>query len=64
MKLNQLLSFTIGIIGMIAIILLTAAVANYHLTLLWYIFWMAVATLVLTLDSIYLESHFIDGEWV
>jgi hypothetical protein len=63
LKLKQLIAFIISISCMVAIITLTGAAVNKHLTLGWYVFWMALSTLVLQLDICYLDKQINGGEW-
>jgi predicted transcriptional regulator len=51
----------VGIAGYIFLIVL----ALRGLIVFWdFLFWMAVVTVIMVLDSCYIENHFIDGEWV
>ena len=63
MKPKQLLACIIAVVGITSMVLLTGAAANKHMTLGWYIFGMAIFTLVLQVDAWYLESYIINGKW-
>jgi hypothetical protein len=51
----------VGIAGYIFLIVLAI---NGLITFGWFLFWMAIDTLAMILDSMYIEEHFINGEWV
>jgi hypothetical protein len=48
---------------MAAMVLLSALAVNKYISTGWFIFWMAVTTIILHFDAMYLDKHFVDGEW-
>ena len=63
-KIAQLLSFIIICSGLAAIALLTAAVAAELISTGVFIFWMAVSVAVCWRDVVWIDRHFVDGEWI
>jgi hypothetical protein len=62
--LQNLISLVIGAAGFLALIILTLLALARLITAGWYLFGMAIAVLVLTLVSMYIERHFVNGEWI
>jgi hypothetical protein len=63
-QIKQFIAFVIAILGMSAMICLSAATANKLLSIGQYIFWMIVATIVLQINSKCIEKYIVNGEWV
>ena len=66
-KFNEFLKlavFILGALGIAGMIFLVALALSHQITSGWFLFWLATDTLVLCGVSIYIEDHFVDGEWV
>ena len=63
-ELQNLASGIFGFLGLIGIIMLVLSVANGLIGFGGFIAGMAIAGVVLEMDSVYIERHFVNGEWV
>ena len=63
-ELQNLASGIIGFLGLIGIIMLVLLVTNGLISFGGFVVGMAIAGAVLWLDSVYIEKHFVNGEWV
>ena len=63
-ELQNLVSGIIGFVGLASIIVLVCSVTKCLISFRGFIAGMIIAGVVLSLDSVYIEKHFVDGEWV
>lgn len=61
---QNLASGIVAAVGIAGYIFLIVLAINGLITFGWFLFWMAIDTLAMILDSMYIEEHFINGEWV
>lgn len=61
---QNLASGIIAALGLASYIFITVLILNKLIAPGWFLIWLGVTTLVLQLDSLYIERHFVNGEWV
>lgn len=63
-ELLQLIAFLIFIFGIIAIVFLTASKAVDFIKPIPFLGGVVVTGVILWLDALWIDKHFVDGEWI
>ena len=63
-KIAELAAFITFIVGIIAMVILTSAMSNYLINIYQYIGGMGIAGTTMFWDAMWIDKHFINGEWI
>jgi hypothetical protein len=61
---QNLICLVVGLAGFTALIVFPALALNKLVNTEQFLTAMGIATLILTLNSIYIKKHFVNGKWV
>jgi hypothetical protein len=64
LKFAESAAFLIAVFCIVALVLLTGAMANQLISKFWFWFGLAILMFIGYKDSKWIDRHFIDGEWI